>query len=284
MCGLKRERQVFDHIDPSAIGPPAGECKNVGLAFIGDLHLEFRSRGAVEISRHSAPVLAFDGCGIGLSIRQCTFCIGDRIWTARALAAGSVEAVRAYRPTRYRGSCCIATDKGGRRRAALVGKHYDFRSDLHAVVEIGHVGVRHANAAARDVVTNRRRLVGAVNAVERAGEIKRVRPKRVPGAPGNEAGQIRLPADHLRRWKPIRPLGLAFDRVHAGPGEPFPHYADSVTQCLATTENQIEVSFSVSITIVPGTSLVGFSITWRRRCGGTSALPMPSARRDPGGP
>ncbi len=117
------------------------------------------------------------------------------------------------------------------------------------------------------------------------GRISRGRPCASPhSTQGLEAEQIRLPADHLRGWKPIRPLGLAFDRVHAGPGEPFPHYADSVTQCLATTENQIEVSFSVSITIVAGTSLVGFSITWRRRCGGTSALPMPSARRDPGGP
>ena len=74
------------------------------------------------------------------------------------------------------------------------------------------------------------------------GRISRGRPCASPhSTQGLEAEQIRLPADHLRGWKPIRPLGLAFDRVHAGPGEPFPHYADSVTQCLATTENQIEV-------------------------------------------
>ena len=47
MRGLKREWQVFNHIDPSAIGPLAGERKNIGLAFIGDLHFDIPvERGA----------------------------------------------------------------------------------------------------------------------------------------------------------------------------------------------------------------------------------------------
>jgi hypothetical protein len=45
--GFKRERQVLDYIDLSAIGPPAGERKNVGLAFIGNFHLDIPvERGA----------------------------------------------------------------------------------------------------------------------------------------------------------------------------------------------------------------------------------------------
>src|SRR5262245_26768330 len=47
--------------------------------------------------------------------------------------------------------------------------------------------------------------------------------------------------DHLRRRRPIRPLGLALDRLHAGPGKAFAADADAVAHRLAAAHHQVEV-------------------------------------------
>src|SRR5262249_58139077 len=40
---------------------------------------------------------------------------------------------------------------------------------------------------------------------------------------------------------PLRPLGLALDRLHAGPGKAFAAHADAVTHRLAAAHHQVEV-------------------------------------------
>src|SRR5262249_2290013 len=85
------------------------------------------------------------------------------------------------------------------------------------------------------------RMVGAGDAVARAAEIHGARAERVAGTAGHETRQVRLAMDHLRRRRPIRPLGLALDRFHAGPSEAFAADADAVTHRLAAAHHQVEV-------------------------------------------
>jgi hypothetical protein len=100
-------------------------------------------------------------------------------------------------------------------------QHDHFRPDLHAVVQVDHVLVCQTNAPARHVPADRGGRVRAMDAILRTGDIHRTRAERISGAAGGHARQIRLARNHLGRWIPVRPLGLALDRFHARPGETF---------------------------------------------------------------
>ena len=129
--------------------------------------------------------------------------------------------------------------RGAGRRAA--GHHHHAGADLGAFEQIGHVVVQHADAARRDELADRRRLVGAVDAIDGRTEIHRAGAERVAGAAGHEARQIGLALDHFGRRMPIRPLGLAGDLLHAGPGETVAADADAVADRATATEHVIEV-------------------------------------------
>ena len=68
-------------------------------------------------------------------------------------------------------------------------------------------------------MANGRRLVGAVNAVERGPEIERPCAERVVRAARHMARQIGTAQQHLGRRRPIRPFGLAADPLDARPFE-----------------------------------------------------------------
>ena len=150
-------------------------------------------------------------------------------WAAR-LSGG-----RQVQPCSGRGR----SGRGSRRRAA--GHHDDAGADLGALEQVGDVLVQHADAARRDELADRRGLVGAVDAVDGRTEIHRAGAQRIAGAAGHEARQIGLALDHLGRRMPIRPLGLAGDLLHAGPGEAVAADADAVADRAATAEHVIEV-------------------------------------------
>ena len=86
-----------------------------------------------------------------------------------------------------------------------------------------------------------RRLVGAVDAVQRLAEIKSARAERIARAARHHARQIRLALDHLGRRMPVRPFRHLADALGAGPGEAFAADADAVAQRLAAAERQIEI-------------------------------------------
>jgi hypothetical protein len=65
-------------------------------------------------------------------------------------------------------------------------------------------------------------------------------PERIAVAAGHEARQVGLALDHLRRRRPVRPLGLALDRLGAGPGEALAADADAVTHRLAARHHEIK--------------------------------------------
>jgi hypothetical protein len=79
-----------------------------------------------------------------------------------------------------------------------------------------------------------------VNTVVGAADIHGARAERITGAARDHARQIGLALDHLGRRIPIRPLGLAHDRMHARPGEAFAADADAVAHRLAVAEDEIK--------------------------------------------
>src|SRR5205085_4306453 len=82
--------------------------------------------------------------------------------------------------------------------------------------------------------------VGGVDAIDRVAEIQGARAKRVGRATGHEARQVGLARDHLGRGRPIRPLGLLGDVLHAGPAEAVAADADAVADRAAAGLHQIE--------------------------------------------
>ena len=72
--------------------------------------------------------------------------------------------------------------------------------------------------------------VGAVDAVDRVAEIERARAHRIARPAGHEARQVRLPLDHLRRRRPVRPFLLAGDLEQPVPLEAVAADADAVAQ------------------------------------------------------
>src|SRR5438270_12560919 len=100
------------------------------------------------------------------------------------------------------------------------------------------------------------RRVGAVNAINRAAEIKRTRTHGVPGPARHEARQIGLARDHFRRRRPVRPFRLARDAQQPVPLEAVASDAYAVAQRYVVGLNEIRKRCWVSMMIVPGASSV----------------------------
>src|SRR6478735_8484186 len=94
-------------------------------------------------------------------------------------------------------------------------QHHDLRADLYAIVEVDDIGVAHADAAGRHVLTDRPGLVRAVDTVQRRAEIHRARPQGIVRTAGHEMRQIRLPLDHFIGRRPVRPFFLRRHRMTA---------------------------------------------------------------------
>ena len=82
--------------------------------------------------------------------------------------------------------------------------------------------------------------VGAVDSVERGAEIERAGAERIVGSPVHVAGQVGLTQQHFRRRRPVRPFGLAGDRLDAAPFEARTADPDPVAQRAAIAEHQEE--------------------------------------------
>src|SRR3984893_9529977 len=121
------------------------------------------------------------------------------------------------------------------------GQHDHLGADLHTAIEVHHVVVDHPDAARCRAPADAPRRIGAVNAIEGTAEIQGTRPERIAFAARREARQVRRALDHLGRRRPVRPLRLALDRLHAGPGETFTADSDSIPDGLPAGKNEIEI-------------------------------------------
>ena len=118
---------------------------------------------------------------------------------------------------------------------------YDhFRSDRHAAVKVDDIRIGETEAAGRHGVPDRLRLVGAVNAIFRMPDVERAGTQRIAGPSGHEAGQIRLPFDHLGRRAPVRPLRLAGDPMNARPLKADPPDPDPIADGAVVALNHIK--------------------------------------------
>src|SRR5712691_6643551 len=118
--------------------------------------------------------------------------------------------------------------------------HDDLGPDRNPVVEIHDVPIHQAEAARRNRMADRLRLIGAVDAVDRVAEIKGTRPERIARAAGHEPRQIRLAVDHLRRRDPIGPFGLARNAQQPRPLEAVAADPDPVAQRPVIALHEIE--------------------------------------------
>jgi hypothetical protein len=71
----------------------------------------------------------------------------------------------------------------------IVRQHDDLGTDSDAIVEVDHVGVAHADAAARHLRAARGGIVGAVDAIIGVAKIERAGAKRVAGPPPTHRGK-----------------------------------------------------------------------------------------------
>src|SRR5262249_26406718 len=123
--------------------------------------------------------------------------IGVSLFDPRTAAgSGSVEpesprAVRGHDSPRRRGSRFRGGhDRSGRSRTRPRGRQmsrshhgqdHDFGADVHAAVEIGHVIIEHADAAARHLMADGGRRVGPVDTIDGVAEIHGARAERTTG-------------------------------------------------------------------------------------------------------
>ena len=134
-------------------------------------------------------------------------------------------------------------------------RHHDPRADLRSPVEVDHVLVRHADAARRNRLPDRIRLIGAMNPIERAGKVHGARAERIVGSPLHMAGKVRPAPQHLWRWRPIGPFSLVADMGDAGPGKSWPSDADAVLERLMIRQDEGESTLPGADDDVPGASL-----------------------------
>ena len=121
-----------------------------------------------------------------------------------------------------------------------LARHHDPRADLGSPVEIDHVLIRHADAAGRNRLPDRIRLIGAMDAVERAGEIHGARAERIVRSPLHMARKVWPAPQHLGRRRPIGPFSLVADACDAGPGESRPSDTNAVFEGLMIRQDQVE--------------------------------------------
>ena len=126
------------------------------------------------------------------------------------------------------GATCSATTRLQLRRQPVHHRHDG--ADLHPGGQIDDVPVEHAEAARRGGAADRVGIVGAVNAIEGVAEIERHGAERVLDAAGHLLRQAPVAIAHLLGRMPVRPLGLAADRLRAGPGEALAAHGDRVVQ------------------------------------------------------
>src|SRR5215207_553546 len=117
------------------------------------------------------------------------------------------------------------------------------RAGLHAIVEVDHVDVAHADAAGRHGPADGLRLVGAVDAIQGVAvalvEIERAGAHRV-ARPAAHVLHVRPALLHLGGRVPIGPLGLAGDAGRAGPPERLLADGHGIAHSLAVRQHEIE--------------------------------------------
>src|SRR5262249_11203806 len=81
-----------------------------------------------------------------------------------------------------------------------------------------------------------------MDAIDGRADIQRTRAQRITRTAGHPARQIWLSRDHLGWRRPVRPLRLLADVVHAAPLEAIAADTNAVAHGNAVTHDEIEVT------------------------------------------
>src|SRR5262249_22272142 len=76
-------------------------------------------------------------------------------------------------------------------------QHHNPGADVHPTEQVDDVFVSHADATARDKLADRRRIIGAVDAIGARAEIHGARAEWISRTASDPARQIRLACDHI---------------------------------------------------------------------------------------
>src|SRR3954470_17906261 len=189
---------------------------------------------------------AADGWRMPTTTRSARACSIPRRATAISMAARSTSAAISAAMATAPDACLRKTKRppgGGLFHSVLRETRLDhdhLGADLDLLVEVDDVLVAHADAAGRHRLSDRPRLVGAVDAVERRAEIHGAGAQRILRPAGHEVRQVRTALQHLRRRRPVRPFLLGRDFLLAGPGEARLADADAVAERGAVVLHQEE--------------------------------------------
>src|SRR5262245_22485700 len=118
--------------------------------------------------------------------------------------------------------------------------HDHLGADRHAVIEIDDLVVDQTEAAGRHRVSDCIRRIGAMDAIDCVAEIERAGTEWIARTACHLAPQIGLPFKHFRRRRPVRPLLLAPDPLHALPLETVAADPDAVAHGAVVGLHQLE--------------------------------------------
>src|SRR6266496_1811746 len=107
--------------------------------------------------------------------------------------------------------------------------------------QIFNILIEQTNAARRNKLVDGRRLIRAVDAVERITKVERSCAERIARTACHEPRQIGLAVNHFWRRMPVRPFDHASNALRAGPCETLTADANTVPQGPAETKNQVKV-------------------------------------------
>src|SRR6185312_9030424 len=167
--------------------------------------------------------------------------------TAIAMQAAAIRSEK-VKGRRIMPRRCRNQPAHARRRAAVASSAYlvlDHHrgADPHAIIEVDHVLIGHAKAAGGNRLSDRLRLVGTVDAIERRAEIKGAGAERIFDPAHHVAGQVGTTAAHLRRRGPARPFLLGADTMHAAPAEAVAADADAVADRRTVRLDEVKATF-----------------------------------------
>src|SRR5689334_10395305 len=88
-------------------------------------------------------------------------------------------------------------------RDGCLRQHNDLGADLHAAIEVDHILVFETDAAARYLLADGARRVGAVDTILRAGDVHGAGAERIARPAGSHTRQVGLTGEHFSWRVPI---------------------------------------------------------------------------------
>ena len=114
-------------------------------------------------------------------------------------------------------------------------------AQCYSIIQVFDILVEQTNATRRNKLTDGRRLIRTVDAVERVTKVERPCAEWIARTACHEPRQVGLAVNHFCRWVPIRPFDHASNALRAGPYETLAADANAIAQSPTMAKNQVKV-------------------------------------------